>query len=207
MNLLRAFLRDQRGASSVEFVLVVPVLALFIFGVINVGWFAWKINLMEKAAQAGVRYAVATGPVASGLTTESYVGKTVNGTPLQQGDVIPAAALGKVTCNSTSCTCPASGGTLSSCAHSGSGATEPFGRMLTRMRVYDPAVQAANVTIEYVGSGLGYAGDPSGMEISPLVTVRVAGGTTRLTGFLPAISLPPVSASMTMEDGDGTVSN
>lgn len=203
MNLLRTFLRDQRGASSVEFVLVVPVLALFIFGVINVGWFAWKINLMEKAAQAGVRYAVATAPVASGLTSESYVGKTVGGTTLQQGDVIPAAALGTVTCNSTTCTCPASGGTLSSCAR----AAAPFTNMVTRMRVYDPAVQAANVTIEYVGSGLGYAGDPSGMEISPLVTVRVSGGTTRLTGFLPAISLPPVSASMTMEDGEGAVSN
>jgi len=206
MSALRTFLRDERGASAAEFVLVLPVLALFVFGVINVGWFAWKINLMEKAVQAGARYAVATSPVASGLVTESYVNKDVNGVTLRQGDRIPAEALGTVSCTSTVCMCPQTFG-LQSCAHSGSGANDPFGRMVTRMQVYDPSVQAANVTIEYVGSGLGYAGDPSGMEIAPLVTVRLTGLTTRLTGFLPALRLPTVSASLTMEDGDGTRSN
>jgi Flp pilus assembly protein TadG len=199
MILLRAFFRDQRGASAAEFVLVLPVLALFVFGVINVGWFAWKINLMEKAVQAGARYAVVTAPVATGLLTENYVGTTYG---LSQGQVIPASALGKLTCTNTTCactgTCPADSTTRNATT---------FSNMVTRMQVYDPSVQAANVSIEYAGSGLGYAGDPSGMEIAPLVTVRLTGLTTRLTGFLPALRLPTVSASLTMEDGDGTRSN
>ena len=48
-----------------------------------------------------------------------------------------------------------------------------------------PDITAANVRIDYSGSGLGFAGDPNGMEIAPLVTVRLTGMQfVPLTGFM-----------------------
>ena len=204
MNSIRTFLRDQRGASAVEFVLVVPILALFIFGAIDVGIFAWRINLAEKATQTGVRLAVVTDPVASALTTEQYVGKTVNGTTLQQGQVIPAGALGLIQCTSTACTCP-----IPPCPAL-TFAPAAFQNIVDRMHFYDPTIQAANVLVEYRGSGLGFAGDPGGMQIAPLVTVRLRNMRyTPMVGYIfnGGIALPDFASSLTMEDGSGKYSN
>jgi len=211
-NFALAFLRNTCGASAAEFVLVLPVLALLIFGTIDAGWFAWKINLAEKATQAGARMAVVTNPVASGLTNENYVGKTVGTITLQQGDTIPASALGLLTCTSSSCTC-----TTAPCPGSLAIDTAAFNAILARMQAYDPGVQSANVVVEYRGSGLGYAGDTnttaagtSGMQIAPLVTVRLQNmQMNALSSFVwkSAINLPDFAYSLTMEDGDGTRSN
>ena len=39
-------------------------------------------------------------------------------------------------------------------------------------------IEASNLIVEYRGSGLGYAGNPNGMDISPLVTVRLTDDVT-----------------------------
>ena len=197
-----AFLRDCRGASAAEFVLVLPVLALLIFATIDAGWYAWQINLAEKATQAGARMAVVTDPVASGLTTEDYNTATYG---LTQGDIIPASALGLLTCTSSSCTC-----TTAPCPSSLTRSSAPFDKIVARMQAYDPAVKAANVVVEYRGSGLGFAGDPSGMQIAPTVTVRLQNmQMNALSSFVwkAAINLPDFAYSLTMEDGSGSNSN
>ncbi len=38
-----------------------------------------------------------------------------------------------------------------------------------------PDIAAANVQVQFRGSGIGFAGDPTGMDIVPLVTVRLVG--------------------------------
>ena len=54
----------------------------------------------------------------------------------------------------------------------------------------------------------GYAGDPNGIEISPLVTVRVQNLTfSPLMLFGGNVSLPDFSYSLTMEDANGNSSN
>jgi hypothetical protein len=65
------------------------------------------------------------------------------------------------------------------------------------------------VLISYGPSGLGYAGDPNGPDIAPLITVQLTG-----LQFKPlmlfnavAINMPDFSYSLTMEDGAGTTSN
>jgi Flp pilus assembly protein TadG len=199
-----AFLRDCRGASAAEFVLVLPLLVLLVFATIDAGWYAWQINLAEKATQAGARMAVVTDPVASGLTTESYNTATYG---LTQGDTIPASALGLLTCNGSTSTCSC---TTAPCPSSLTFSNTPFQAIVTRMKAYDPAVAAANVVVEYRGSGLGYAGDPSGMQIAPLVTVRLQNmQMNALSSFVwkAAINLPDFAYSLTMEDGSGTRSN
>lgn len=206
MNLLARLLHDERGATAAEFVMVVPILLIFIFGVLDAGWYAWQISLAGKATQAGARVAVVTAPVASGLLTEGYVGKTVGGTVLTQGDVIPAAALSTMSCTAAAASCTCSG----SCPADLTRDLTAFRRIADRMEALNPFIKDSNITIEYRGSGLGYAGDPVGMEIAPMTTVRVSGMTySPLMGLVLGATLPmPTSThTLTMEDGQGTASN
>lgn len=78
------------------------------------------------------------------------------------------------------------------------------------MANFDPAITAANVQVEYRGSGIGFAGDPDGMEIVPLVTVRLLNMRYQpITGliFNAAVDMPDFAFTLPMEDGSGTASN
>lgn len=204
-RLLSRFRVDTRGSTTVEFVLLLPLLLILIFGVMDIGGYAWQLNLNSKAVQFGTRLAVVTGPVATGLTTETYVAKVVGGTTLTQGDTIPAAALPVMTCTSTDSTCLSC--TLTNCLRDAAA----FTRIVTRMQGIAPTIQAANVTVEYRGSGLGYAGDPNGMEIAPLTTIRLTNVNYKpIMGLIfgsQGITMPSTSYTLTMEDGEGANSN
>ena len=191
---------DRSGASAVEFALVLPLLLLFIFGIIDAGRYLWEVNKAEKATQVGARVAVVTNIVSPAIAATNYVG--VSG--LTQGDLVPASALGTVTCSRTSCsctgTCPSGYATTSTAA---------FDLIVARMRNMKRDIVAANVRVTYRGSGLGYAGDPNGTDISPLVTVTLTGMTFKpaVGLMLRNVSLPDFRTTLTAEDSAGTVSN
>lgn len=199
---IRRYCANTSGAAA-EFALVLPLALLFLIGIIDGGRFFYEVNRGEKAAQIGVRWAVATDVIAPELETESYVGKTIGTSTLTQGDRIPAAALGLITCDNISCTC-----TTSPCPSSLTRDGAAFNRLLARMQMIKGDITDANLVVEYRGSGLGYAGDPNGMDIAPLVTVRLRDIEFPSTFlFRRAINMPSFSSSMTMEDGEGTGSN
>jgi len=205
--IMRAFLdrffRDERGLAA-EFVLVLPLLLLLLLGTIDVGLYAYTINQAEKATQIGARWAAVTDPLATEIRTTSYSGATVGSTQLGQGDRVPAAALGLLTCNSTSCTCttgPCPGTTFNGAA---------FTNLATRMKEILPSIKDTNIVVEYRGSGLGYAGDPNGPDIAPLITVRLTGYSYNSVVLSPlgtTTNLPDFAYSITSEDGSGTTSN
>ena len=62
-------LRDRSAASAAEFALVLPLLIVFLLGIIDAGRFMWEYNEAEKATQMGARYAVVADPAATGLST------------------------------------------------------------------------------------------------------------------------------------------
>jgi hypothetical protein len=191
---------DNRGSSAAEFAMVLPLLILFLFGIIDGGRYLWEVNKAEKATQAGARVAIVTDVVSTGLGTQDYVG--VGG--LTQGDLIPASALGELTCTRTACTCSGSCPTGFAAADSAS-----FDRIVTRMNYMKPDIAASNVKITYRGSGLGFAGDPNGMEIAPLVTVELNGVQFRPLVLFNAVAfnLPAFRTTLTAEDSSGSVSN
>jgi Flp pilus assembly protein TadG len=201
----RRFLHDTRGTSAVEFALVTPLVILFLLGLFDSGFYAWRFNQTEKAAQMGLRYAVVTNSVSSDLNTATYVGDThCTPNPLTAGDTICAAALGRLTCGSASCRCDAAPcpGTARDAA--------AFANVAKRIRAFAPWVQNQNIEIEYTGSGLGFAGDPNGMSIQPIVGVKLINVSTRpMTGLLfgAQLSLPNIIRSLPMEDGKGTQGN
>ena len=194
-RLVRLWIND-RGSSAVEFALSLPLLLVLIFLSIDGGRYLYNWNRIEKATQFGARFAVVTDPVASDLATTDYVGQVVNGVTLTQGDRIPAAALTSFTCSSTTC---GAGHTFNSTS---------FNNIVNRMKLIAPEITASNVTVAYSGSGLGYAGDPSGMQISPLVTVKVSNLRWQpITGFLFVnASYPAIGTTLSAEDSIGSQS-
>ena len=214
MRLIRHLRADRAASSAAEFALVLPLLLLFLLGIIDVGRLMWTWNHAEKATQMGVRYAAVTDPVPSGLVTFSFVGTD----GLTQGDVVPITAYGTMTCTnptgtkaaptgSVTCTCT---GTCPWGATAASGTTAPFTQIYDRMHKFLSPLDPKNVSISYKPSGLGFAGDPNGPDISPIVTVELTGLTfqpTLMQVFGASISLPSFSAALTMEDGQDSVSN
>jgi len=81
--------------------------------------------------------------------------------------------------------------------------------VVDRMQLFMPEIADSNVDIVYSPSGLGYAGNPSGPDVAPLVTVRLSGMRFQpITLFsLASVALPEVRSSLTFEDGIGSQSN
>lgn len=208
MNIVMAFLRDTRAAGAAEFALVLPAALLILFGVIDAGNYAWQLNEYEKATQMGTRYAVVTDVLSPALETESYVGYTCDGTVLTPGARICSEALGTIVCNKTGCTCDSATGTCPSGTLSPGDSTR-YDALVARMRQIQPRIPDDAVSVEYSGSGLGYAGDPSKPEIAPLVTVRVNDINYSPIAFGPLgleVPLPDFSYTLTMEDAEGSES-
>ena len=190
----RSLRLDRSGASAAEFAMVLPLLILFVLGMIDAGRFMWEYNRAEKATQMGVRYAVVADMVPATLATQNFaIGGGIPG-----GDPVPTSLFDTTSCDGSSCT------------NSWGYDSTAFTNIVNRMKsMYEP-INNANVTVEYKNVGLGYAGDPHGPDVAPLVTVRLTGLTFRpLSGMLFGVTvpMPDFRASLTLEDGSGTVSN
>jgi len=204
--MVRRFIKENRGTTAAEFALILPVALLMLFGVIDVGSYAWTLNEYEKATQMGARYAVVTDVISPALVEETYVGVTCDGVVLEPGSRICSSALGAVICDAQGCTCDASQGSCPSGTLSPTDATD-YNALLARMRQFQPRIPDNAVSVEYRGSGLGFAGDPNKPEIAPIVTVRVRDvnyNAITLSPFGLSVPLPDFSYSLTMEDGIGS---
>ena len=200
MSRLRAFCRDERGASAAEFALVLPLLLLLLFGSIDLGRYGWALNQAEKATQIGARWAVATDVIPTGLATYSFA---VDG-DLPQGSVVDQTRFPGVTCTNAGCTC------MGTCAFSTTADSAAFGRLVTRMQQIYPEIQPENVVVTYAWSGLGFAGDPNGPDVAPLTTVSLRDmefAPITTFGFAGNVDLPSFPHTLSMEDGSGTDSN
>ena len=214
MSNLRSFVSNIRGAGAAEFALILPVFLILLLGTIDAGRYAWEFNEAAKATQTGARWAVATdlipgGDAANGLKNYSFA---VSG-GVTQGAIVPVANFPGVTCTSSggvaSCTCK-SGGTCSFAVTIDTAAQDAWDDVVGRMQQIYPAVQSDDVQIDYDWSGLGFAGDPNGPDVAPLVTVTLNNMQFQpltLLLFGGTISIPESSYALTMEDADGDFSN
>jgi hypothetical protein len=208
------FLFDQKAASAAEFAMVLPAALLLLFGVIDVGRYAWQLNEYEKATQMGVRYAVVTNLASTALAADNltWVGRPYCDDGIgglrncNAGETISASGLGTITC--TQARCEIAG------AFPGTFATgveqAVFDDVVARMRTFQPRIAPEDVSVEYRGSGIGFAGDPNLPEVSPIVTIRVNNAQyspITLSPFGGSVPLPDFSYSLTLEDGQGSVSN
>jgi Flp pilus assembly protein TadG len=204
MRLLARLAHEGRAAVTAEFALVLPLLILFTIGLIDVGRMMWTWNRAEKAAQMGVRYAAVTDMADSGIASYDYY--TTGGIP--RGSLVNDSSF-QATCTSDGCTCDAG----ATCPGLGTFDDTAFDATVARMQAFMPELTAQNVTIKYGFSGLGYAGDPYGPDINPLITIEV--GTPTAVTFRPAlgyvfgltITLPHFASTLSMEDGRHAIAN
>ena len=187
---LRLLFRCQRAASSAEFAMVVPLLLIFLLGIIDVGRLMWTLNQAEKATQMGVRYAVVSNPVATMINVNYVTAHNIPG-----GDVVPTSLFNQAVCTSTACT------VSGSAANSRNG--DAFDDIVEWMQRFYGGVSAANVVVSYKNVGLGYSGNPLGPDVSPLTTVELRNLTfAPLILFGGTLTLPTVRATLTFEDGE-----
>ena len=199
-------LDDCSASSAAEFAMVLPLMLLFIFGIIDVGRLMWQWNEAEKATQMGVRFAVVTTPVATGLAEFDFT--TISG--VQQGAPIGSTLFPGVSCTGTAiaatCTCKAA----NTCSFPATANGPAFNNIVTRMTLIDAQIAPANVVVDYDHAGLGFAGNPYGPDVAPIITVGLRNMQFRpILGqlFGATINMPSFAASLTMEDASGTVSN
>lgn len=203
----RRFKRNSRGATGAEFAMLLPLTLLFLLGMIDVGRYMWEVNRAEKATQIGARWAAATNLIASDLNTYNFAGTG----GLASGDAVPKTSFPGVSCTKSgsgapSCSC-ATGGT---CGFGLTADTDAFNLLVTRMQEIKPDITANQVAVDYGYSGIGFAGDPTGADVSPLVTVRLQNLTFTpmlLVLFTSSVGLPDFSYTVTAEDLRGAQSN
>ena len=196
MSVLVRLVRDSRAASAVEFALVLPLFLILLLGMIDTGRFMWEYNQAEKATQMGARYAVVTNMVPSGLATYSFA--LSDG--ILAGNTVPATSFEEAVCNTSTCTCSPGGGVCGAIGYDAAA----FDAIVGRMKVFYGPITDSNVVVEYRNVGLGYAGDPNGPDVAPLVTVRLTGMTFQpLAGMIlgAGITMPDFRAALTLEDG------
>ncbi len=188
-----AFVEDQGGATAAEFALVLPILILFLLGMIDVGRFMWTLNQAEKATQMGVRYAVVSDPVANVVNTDFVTNYSIPG-----GDPVPTSVFNSAECHNTgNCTVTGTASTVNGRNNTA------FTNIVNWMRNFDPSIAASNVYVTYQNAGLGYAGDPTGPDVSPLTTVELRNLQFQpLLLFGGTITIPAVKATLSLEDGE-----
>ena len=188
-----SLLRCRRASSAAEFALVLPLLILFLFGILDVGRYMWALNRAEKATQMGVRYAIVSDPVANVINVDFVDDYSIPG-----GDAVPTATFGSATCTNTG-NCTVTG---SASGVNGRNAAA-FDAIVAWMNKFYPELQASNVRVTYQNIGLGYSGDPTGPDVAPLVTVELINlRFPALVLFGGSADLPDIKASLTLEDGE-----
>ncbi len=182
---IRRFGNNTSGATTIEFVIVFLGFITMIFFVIETTLYQFSLASLEKAAQAGVRAAVTSPAVATGVPQR--IAKQSTGV---FGYKCTDAAAKCISFGTVSCTGSACG-------------AAPFARILAHMKGFNGRIAAENVTVTYSDVGIGFAGGPT----VPMVTVQIdnvpydAGIFGLLLSNATGLAaLPRRAATMTGED-------
>ena len=201
-------IRDQRGISSIEFALVATVFFTMIFGLIDFSRAMWEWNAAAKATQFGARYAVVSDIVS--VDYKDFSGLSISG--VTAGNNVPLKDAGgsdiiaPIFCSDSdpgvglAIGCGTSLGGLAAAKAD----AVAFLAIVVEMQKMYGRIEAHNVVIEYRHIGLGFAGNPVGPDVDPLVTVKLRDiefifVTPGLVGIF-TLNLPDFAASLTGED-------
>lgn len=184
----KSFLREERGATMVEFSLMAPLLFLLTLGIVEFGVIMHQFQALNAATAMAARIAATRGPVITGIPDCGVGTSGTAGTYCSQ-------VSGSKTWTPVSC---AGNSTAGNCN------VTLLARILQEMRLVYPPLQASNFTVTYGPSGLGFIG--LGKPV-PNVTITISGVTANfavLGAFgLGGLTLPPFTTTIPAEDLSG----
>lgn len=210
MNLL-SLRRDEAGAALIEATILLPIIIAVFCGSIDLLYAFYQWNAAAKAVEVGARIAAVSDPVAVGLNNLSN--QVVLNGPVAIGQTMPAF---RVTCDGSTEICSCVGTCLGVVQNSfnhaamnriilgraSTSCTDATSYYTTGMCDILPTITAANVTIAYSQTGLGYAGRPGG----PVPTITVSLQNLHFQFFFLAyllganIPIPAMTTTITAED-------
>lgn len=169
------FIRDERGATILEFTIVAWFFFVAILGIIEFSLYFWQYGAISKGVQTALRYAVVSDPVTG-----------------DWGTLQPNAAA-VITCRSDS------GGTASCSPHANAANSAAMACIVNKVRAYASFVEPQNVVVEYRANALGLQGFQA-----PTVTIRLENlqFMTIFLGFMGGRLLPNLNYAMTAEDSN-----
>ncbi len=102
----REWRSDKDGAAALEFGLFIPVLAIFITGIVELGFSLYQAGRVYDANEAGLIYASQNGWNASGIsnaivTATGFPGIAASPAPVQFCGCPAASGISAVSCTST----------------------------------------------------------------------------------------------------------
>lgn len=181
-----SLLRDDRGASLVEFAIVLPLFLLIFFALIDFGLLGYRMVAADKAAQMAGRIAAVRLPACgAGTPFPPYAraaGSTSKfGTYCRKGGV---------------CAAPNIDPTLLEC--NGAAGNPTVDEIMTRVQVLLPGATAADLHFKYdYDPNLGFLGGP----FVPRVTTTIHGLTYKFVSPLGAlINLAARTSGLTLGD-------
>lgn len=196
---LRNLVRDNLGASMIEFSLVIGLFLTLTMGVVEFSFAFFQWNQATKAVNLGARLAAVSHPVSSDLASMTGLGGGDIGEPMPSFIRVCSGKVGECT----------NGGNYSSAAMD----VLVQGRDLTCQHVESeglpgmcdifPRIQAQNVIVTYTQTGMGFIGRPGGPV--PTITIEITGLAfnfvflNALLGFQP-IQIPRLHTTITGED-------
>jgi Flp pilus assembly protein TadG len=172
----RRLVRDEHGSVLVEVSVMIPIIFVFVLGLVDFLNAFQQWNASTKAVEVGARLAAVSDPIASGLTgmaTAAVTGTVGAGDPMPDFEVTCDGATAACTCTRGTCTGMGSysatnmntllyGRGKTACSTT---TTYYFAGMCNFMG----SITASNVKVIYSQTGLGYAG----REVGPVPTVTV----------------------------------
>jgi Flp pilus assembly protein TadG len=210
MRRSRRLLRDDTGSVMVEVAVLIPIIFVFILGIVDFLNAFRQWNAAAKAVEVGARIAAVSDPLApglNGLAKAAVTGSVFSGDNMPTFKVACDGSTGTCTCTGT---CTGVGTTIPTTAMNtllyGRGNTAcnatPNGYYFAGMCNFLPGIAAKNVVVTYQhdkDDQLGYAGRSDG----PVATITVALNPNLLFQFFflnfVSIPIPPQSTTITSE--------
>lgn len=97
MMAIRRSVADERGATAVEFAVVLPLLMLLLFGIIEFGMTFWRAQSLEAAAREGARIASLSQSTRSDIT--AAVDNAIGGAPFASAPTVAVTPDQSQPCN------------------------------------------------------------------------------------------------------------
>jgi Flp pilus assembly pilin Flp len=190
----RKFVADEGGAVMIEMTLVIVLLLTLVLGFVDFGYAFYQWNAANKAVQVGARLASISAPVVVStiISDAATSDATKVGVQMQPGDYAFTCIDGVCSGNGT----PGYSAAAFALILDGD-ATRPG------MRDFFPGLDAEEVQIEYIATGLGFWTRPGGAV--PTIRVSIVGHPFQfffLGGLLSFanIVMPSMISTVTGED-------